>query len=384
MGGPAKVRQSRAKQAGGGGSTFRGVMLRSAKARRIAVVMGMLLAWAAAPQMTGNLARAATTDSGGKASAEWGALEFLGQTIPPGQAQKMPFSPIKTFAGSFVDTMVCVVRGTKPGPTLCVIGGIHGDELNGVEIANRVFSGTPPEKLSGTLIVVPMVNAAGIRSGLRYLPDRRDLNRCFPGSPTGSTGSRIANILFERVIRGSDALVDLHTGSGNRTNLPQIRTDIENPRALDLAESFGVGIVLHGTGPKGSLRRAALDIGIPAIIYEAGEPLRFQEEEIAAGAKGVRNVMASLGMVQREEKVKPRAQLYRKTRWVRAAKQGGIFLTSRALGESVSKGDVLGTITDPITGEREEVLAPADGRLIGMAVPQIVLPGYGLFHLGIG
>lgn len=323
------------------------------------------------------------TDTGGKAPAEWGALEFLGRSIPPGQAQKMSFSPVKTFAGSFLDTMVLVVRGVRPGPTLCIIGGIHGDELNGIEIAYRVFSNTPPEKLSGTLIIVPMANAAGVRSGLRYLPDRRDLNRCFPGKPTGSMGSRIANVIFERVIRGSDALIDLHTGSSSRTNPPQIRTNIDDPDALDLAESFGIGVVLHGVGPKGSLRRAALDIGIPAIIYEAGEPMRFQEQEIAAGVRGVRNVMAHLGMMQREEKLEPRAQLYRKTRWVRAGKQGGIFLTSRVPGESVSKGDLLGTITDLVTDEREEVLAPVDGQIIGMAVPQIVLPGYGLFHLGI-
>lgn len=363
--------------------SLRAVMYRTARVRRTAIVAGALLALAAAQQMAGGLARAASKDAGGKAPGEWGALEFLGQSIPPGQAKKMPFAPMRTFASAFLDTMVLVVRGARPGPTLCVIAGIHGDELNGVEIANRVFSDTPPEKLSGTLIIIPMVNAAGIRSGLRYLPDRRDLNRCFPGNPTGSTGSRLANILFERVIRGSDALIDLHTGSGNRTNLPQIRTDMENPAALHLAESFGIGVVLHGTGPEGSLRRAALDIGIPAIIYEAGEPLRFQEEEIAEGTRGVRNVMAGLGMVQGEEKTKPRAQVYRKTRWVRAAKQGGIFLTSRALGESVSKGDLLGIVKDPMTGETEEVLAPVDGRLIGMANPQIVLPGYGLFHLGI-
>jgi predicted deacylase len=185
------------------------------------------------------------------------------------------------------------------------------------------------------------------------------------------------------VIRQSDALIDLHTGSASRTNLPQIRTDIDSPRALDLAQSFGIGVVLHGTGPKGSLRRAALDAGIPAVIYEAGEPLRFQENEIAEGFTGVRNVMTHLGMVSRVEKIEPRAQLYRKTRWVRAAKYGGIFLTSRVPGEDVHKGDLLGVITDPISDEREEILAPVDGKIIGMAVPQVVLPGYGLFHLGL-
>jgi len=374
-------------------------MLRTTTFQGFTVVAGFILALGAAQWMFGDFAwgepsaevppgRSESHETGvgngvDKASGKWGPIEVRGQSIPPGKAQKMTFALVKTFAGAFLDTQLLVVRGARLGPTLCVVAGIHGDELNGVEIAYRVFKDVKPEALSGTLIIVPIANAAGFRSGSRYLPDRRDLNRCFPGKLGGSLGSGIAYILFETVIRQSDALIDLHTGSASRTNLPQIRTDIDNPRALDVAESFGIGVVLHGMGPKGSLRRAALDAGIPAVIYEAGEPLRFQENEIAKGASGVRNVMTHLGMIPRVEKLEPRAQLYRKTRWVRAARYGGIFLTSRVPGENVSKGDLLGVITDPISDEREEVLAPADGRIIGMAVPQIVLPGYGLFHLGL-
>jgi len=381
------------------GSSRYAEALRTAGARRMVVVVSLILVFTAAPQMAGKGTRAApvtealpdrveTQNPGTRnptdvVSGEWGALEIRGKSVPPGQAQKITFALVRTFAGAFLDTPLLVVRGAQPGPTLCVVAGIHGDELNGVEIAYRVFYDVKPETLSGTLIIVPMANAAGFRSGSRYLPDRRDLNRCFPGSQTGSLGSLVAHILFETVIRQSDVLIDLHTGSASRTNLPQIRTDVDNPAALDLAESFGIGVVLHGLGPKGSLRRAALDIGIPAVIYEAGEPLRFQENEIAAGANGVRNVMRNLGMITRAEKLEPRAQLYRKTRWVRAASHGGIFLTSRVPGENVSKGELLGVITDPISDEREEILSPADGKIIGMAVPQIVLPGYGLFHLGL-
>jgi hypothetical protein len=250
-----------------------------------------------------------------------------------------------------------------------------------VEIAHRIYAGTPGSELAGTLIAVPVVNIQGFRSGMRYLPDRRDLNRAFPGSSNGSLASRIAHALYQGVIRRCDALIDLHTGSSSRTNLPQIRTDLGAPKALAMARSFGVGVVLHGRGPRGSLRRAVLDAGLPAVIYEAGEPLRFEEDEIAQGVEGVQNVMADLGMITRTAKRRP-AEVYRKTSWVRAGDAIGIFLTARQPGDYVQKGDVLGTVTDPVTEESAKIVAPRDGRIIGMAVPQLALPGYGLFHLG--
>jgi predicted deacylase len=222
---------------------------------------------------------------------------------------------------------------------------------------------------------------SGLRNGNRYLPDRRDLNRGFPGNPNGSLASRIAHQLYQGVIQHCEALIDLHTGSANRTNLPQIRTDLDSPRAMALARSFGVGVVLHGAGPVGSLRRAVLDAGVPAVIYEAGEPNRFEEYEIAIGVRGVSNVMADLGMTQAGSKPR-RSEIYRKTIWVRSGNAMGIFLTPRKPGDRVRKGDVLGDVTDPITEQKVRIEAPRDGRIIGMAVPQLVLPGYGLFHLG--
>jgi predicted deacylase len=187
--------------------------------------------------------------------------------------------------------------------------------------------------------------------------------------------------LYQGVIRHCDALIDLHTGSASRTNLPQIRTDLSSPKALALARSFGVGVVLSGRGPSGSLRRAALDAGVPAVIYEAGEPLRFEEDEIGVGVTGVRNVMVGMGMISSTAQ-RSRSEVYRKTSWVRAGDGIGVFLTPRQPGDMVRKGEVLGRVTNPTDEETVEILAPRDGRIIGMAVPQLVLPGYGLFHLG--
>ncbi len=175
---------------------------------------------------------------------------------------------------------VWIARGQRPGRTLAVTAGIHGDELNGVEIAHRIFVETDPQELSGTLVVLPVLNRHGFLAGSRYMHDRRDLNRAFPGSPRGSTASIIADSVFEPVIRRADALVDLHTASYRRINLPQIRTDLSSPKALNLARNFGIGVVLNGAGPKGSLRRTTLDAGIPAVIYEAGGVFILQSEEI--------------------------------------------------------------------------------------------------------
>lgn len=341
---------------------------------RALLPVGLLLACLVGP--AGAATGAATANPG------WGALNFLDRTVAPGETARMGFTLAPSFDASFLDTLIVVIRGVRPGPTLCVTAGIHGDEINGVEIAHRLYSRIPGSSLAGTLIVVPAVNSHGFRTGSRYLPDRRDLNRFFPGSPRGSTASLIAHAVFQQVVLNCEALIDLHTGSDDRTNLPQIRTDLSNSRALDLARSFGAEAVLDGLGPQGSLRRAALDAGIPAVIYEAGMPLRFEEDVIARGYTGIRRVMAHLGMLAPEPGAAAPSRVFRRTLWVRTLTRGGIFLTERRPGDPVRRGELLGTVTDPITDAVDRILAPADGVIIGMAVPRVVLPGYALFHLG--
>jgi hypothetical protein len=319
------------------------------------------------------------------AATEWGPITVREHSIAPGTKEKHHFVPVRSFEAGYLDTAVLVARGAAAGPTLCVVAGIHGDELNGLEIARSVFAAVYPTQLAGTLIVLPAVNAHGIRTGNRYMVDRRDLNRSFPGTRKGSVASIVAAAAFEVIRTHCQALIDLHTGSNSRTNLPQIRVDLTHARALDLARHFGVGIVLGGAGPRGSLRREAMEAGIPAIIYEAGEPLRFQMEEIERGVAGVRNVMAFLGLVAREGGDPPLSRVYARSSWVRVPLgQGGIFFPSLALGARVAEGDVLGTVTSPDTDEVHEIRAPRAGELIGMAVPSVVLSGYGVFHLGYG
>jgi hypothetical protein len=327
----------------------------------------------------------AQDDAASPSTQNWGPLKALGVEIQPGTRQRLASLPLEDFSGMRMSVPVWISRGAHPGRTLAVTAGIHGDELNGVEIARRIFVETDPRELSGTLVVLPVLNRHGFLAGSRYMHDRRDLNRAFPGSPKGSAASIIASSVFEPVIRRADALVDLHTASDRRINLPQIRTDLGSPESLNLARSFGTGVVLNGAGPKGSLRRTALDAGIPAIIYEAGGVFILQSEEIERGVAGVRNVMRSMEMLPAEKGgEKPTATVYRKTRWLRVPPgAAGMFLTTRKPGDEVKRGQELGEVVDPLSDKQSKIISPDDGAIIGMIVPTVVFSGDALFHLGL-
>ena len=316
------------------------------------------------------------------ADEHWGSLELLGRQIEPGTSARFPFIPDQSFDASYLNMPVFAARGASPGPTLCVTGGIHGDELNGVEVVRRAFSTINPSELRGTLIGLPAINANGVRSGNRYMSDRRDLNRAFPGRTGGSVAALVAHTVFNEVIKLCGALVDFHTASNSRGNLPQIRADISDPDIKDLAVHFGIGIVVGGAGPDGSLRREAAKAGIPAIIYEAGEPYRFQEDEIEAGVQGAKNVMAYLDMTDNPDREVPDTRVYERSRWVRVPPDnGGFFFPDIALGARVEPGDALGRIIDPLTDKEFAVVSSISGEVIGMAVPQPVLMGYALFNI---
>lgn len=313
--------------------------------------------------------------------AVWGPIDLVSGVVSPGTKQKFKFFAREYFERSFLDTPLWAARGAQPGPTLCVTSAIHGDEINSVEIARRSFHAIDPQKLKGTLIVVPEVNSLGFRTKNRYMIDRRDLNREFPGSMKGSVAAQVAHSLFERVVRRCDYLIDLHTGSNFRANVAQIRVDMKSPKSLALAENFGVGVIIGGAGPSGSLRSEAVKAGVAAIIYEAGPPYAFLEDEIEQGTRGVLNVMDYLDMyASGVERVKPKTLAG--SSWVRVPRGGGgIFLTTVKLGDDVNKGDLMGTVTDPDSDQVHEIRATRSGVVIGAAQPQVVLSGYGVFRV---
>ena len=309
-------------------------------------------------------------------------LQLLGTEIPPGASMRLSWSATELFEGVPVSTPVLVINGALPGPSLCLTAAVHGDELNGVEMVRRVLHDINADKLSGAIIGVPIVNVQGFRRGSRYLPDRRDLNRYFPGNPNGSAAARIAHSFFTHVIAHCDALIDLHTGSFERANLPQIRADLRNPDVVTLTQGLGGMVILHSTPAVGTLRHAATQAGIPAVTLEAGGPSVLELNEVKHGVKGIETLISAIGMQRKLRLWSDPEPVYYRSSWVRAD-SGGILLADVGLGSTVSEGDLLGTITDPMSNARSEIRSPYAGRIIGMARNQVVMPGFAAFHVGI-
>lgn len=312
----------------------------------------------------------------------WGALALLGQEVAVGDKRTMRWSPGQSFAGIETQTPVLVAHGESAGPILCVVAAVHGDELNGIEMVRRVMEELDPSKIKGAVIGVPIVNLYGFQRGSRYLPDRRDLNRYFPGNPEGSAASRIAHSFFDQIIKRCDMLVDIHTGSFHRSNLTQLRADLNNEAVVNLTKGFGGLSVLKDEGGVGTLRRAATDRGVPTVTLEAGEPMRLQESYVKSGVRGIQSLMSHLGMIDKARFWSAPQPVFYESIWVRA-NRGGILFSSVSLGKQVKAGQLLGTVTDPVSNVRSEIVAPRSGRVLGMAVNQVVMPGFAAYRIGI-
>jgi predicted deacylase len=281
-----------------------------------------------------------------------------------------------------VSMSIHVVHGRSAGPTLFVSAAVHGDEVIGVEIVRRLLAAPNLNRLAGTLLAVPIVNAFGFMNHSRYLPDRRDLNRSFPGSPAGSLAARLAHLFMQEVVARSDVGIDLHSAAIHRTNLPQIRISETDPATMALAEAFGAPLILTSKVRDRSLRQAAQDQKVDILLYEAGESLRFDEFAARAGVTGVLRVMRHLGMIQGKGIAKPKAASIRSasSHWLRAP-AGGLLRTFKTIGEQIQAGDLLGAISDPFGEVETEVVGRDAGLLIGRTNLPVVNEGDGLFHV---
>lgn len=277
---------------------------------------------------------------------------------------------------------VHVLRGKKMGPVIFISAAIHGDELNGVEIIRRFRKLSILKKLRGTVILVPVVNVYGMMNLSRYLPDRRDLNRSFPGSSKGSLAGRVAKIFFDEIVKKCDLGIDLHTASIHKSNLPQVRTNIENEYTFKLAKAFEAPVILHSTLRDGSLRAVAQDAGVPILLYEAGEALRFDEKSIRIGVKGIVNVLRANTMLPKviNKKAVRTPIITKMSKWIRST-ESGMIRTIKALGDTVVKDEVIAYIDEPLGEKSFEIASPFDGIIIGKSEIPLIQEGDAIFHI---
>ncbi len=310
-------------------------------------------------------------------------LEIAGVAIAPGQRQRLEIPVAQLPTRTTISLPVVVINGQFSGPRLWLSAAIHGDEINGVEIIRQILGKIKTKYLYGAIIAVPVVNVFGFIEQSRYLPDRRDLNRSFPGSPQGSLASRLAHLFMTEIVNHSTHGIDLHTAAQPRINLPQIRANLLDTETYRCAQAFGAPLMIHATTRDGSLRQAASKRGIPALLYEAGEACRFDPEGIEIGVKGILRVMDLLEMYAHGLADTPSTSLeINKTKWIRASRSGLLHLEVK-LGDKIAKKQPLAIITDAFGETKAKIRSPDHGVVIGQVQNPLVNQGDAIVHLAL-
>ena len=305
---------------------------------------------------------------------------WFGTHVNPGESRSLTMMISESYSGADVTIPVHVWRGENEGPTVAITAAVHGDEINGTGAIRHLIRERPFQLLAGTIVPVPVINMLGFERHSRYLPDRRDLNRCFPGSSTGSLASRLAKSFFQQVTKRCDYGIDLHTAAVRRTNFPNVRADLSDEKLAAFARAFGAEVIVDSKGPKGSLRSSACKIGCPTILLEAGEVWKVEPGVLEYATRGITNCLRHLNMVQGTPE-EPAYRLETKTtKWVRAT-HGGFLEFHVAPGDIVEKDEPIATNTDLMGGEQGLIRSPRDGIVLGMTTLPSVAPGDPVYHL---
>lgn len=309
-------------------------------------------------------------------------MKFGNIKVNRGERQKIFLDVGALYDYTNLSIPIEVIRGKKDGPVLFVSAAIHGDEINGVEIIKRLLHFLKRKKINGTLIVVPVVNVFGFNLKSRYLPDRRDLNRSFPGSKKGSLAKRLAYVFMKQVVEKCTHGIDFHTGSLHRSNLPQIRACLDHEETKKLALLFKAPVVINSNLRDGSLREAARKKNISMLLFEGGQALRFEEDVIKVGLKGCISVMRAIGMLPKlklTKKIKD-AFIAKDSFWIRAGRSGS-FRVLKKLGDTVATGETIAIVSDTFGENEFEIKTDESGIIIGISDVPLVNRGDAMFHI---
>ena len=312
-------------------------------------------------------------------------MEFAGEIVNKGERKSLTIEIARLYDYTEMNLTFQVVRGQEDGPVLFLSAAIHGDELNGTETIRRILAMDIFQDLKGTVIAAPIVNVYGFNTKSRYLPDRRDLNRCFPGNDDGSLASQLANVFIKEIVNKSTHGIDLHTGAINRSNLPQVRAFLDGGENIrSMARDFGAPVTMDEPLREGSLREYCSMADIPIILYEGGEALRYSEKSIQYAVDGILNVMTGLGMIDKQKTTHIKSDDTRRmiaaSHWIRAP-QSGLLVSDKKLGDMVEENDILGHMTDAFNNVRAEIISPAKGIIIGATTTPLLNQGDAAYHI---
>ncbi len=302
-------------------------------------------------------------------------------SVEPGETEQVNLFVSRLPSGNPINVQSYVFRSTQPGPTVLIMGGVHGDEINGIQIVRRLLEDKTFDELTcGSVIAIPLLNVFGFINYSRDVPDGKDVNRSFPGSSRGSLASRTASVLTKKVLPNVDIAVDLHTGGASRYNYPQIRYSKKDKRALELAEAFGAPFVIEKPWISKSFRKTANQMGISVLVYEAGESVRLDGFSIELGVAGIKRTLKNLGMLASAPEYNHESLFFKSTGWIRSS-EAGLFTWSRNSGNYVSKGEQLGVIHSPHGDRMKRIFSSRDGYIIGHNNASVVHNGDALFHI---
>jgi len=310
-------------------------------------------------------------------------LHILGEAIQLGERREINFNVAKLHTRTTLEVPVIIERSKKPGPIILFTAGIHGDEVNGVEIVRQIIAKGINKPKKGTIVCIPVINIFGFLNTDRAFPDGRDLNRMFPGTKSGSLASRVAYKLVKEIVPKVDLIIDYHTGAANRFNAAQIRIINNDSKLKKLATIFGAPFVLYSKNLKKSFRNTCFKLGIPMLLFEGGKSFYFDKNITNTGVNGAKRILNHLGMLHtkfRISKPKKKCVLIAESRWIRA-KYSGMFKASIAINSKVKKGDVIGHITGPFGKFHHFVKADNSGHIFNVNEAPIVNQGDALFHI---